>query len=79
MPRWNLSKAENKQHNQDDTETVAYEATIRLDADDPDAPVTLADIATLVGALTTEDGIPITAVLGNSIDVALRWTDADLP
>jgi hypothetical protein len=78
VPKWNLAKSENKQHNADDTETVTYEATIRLDADDPAEPVTLGDIATLVGALTTVDGIPEAALLGNSIDVALRWTDDDL-
>lgn len=77
MARWNLRKAENKTH-QGDTDTVTYEATVHLDADDPDDLITLADIATLVEALTTVDGIPATAVLGTTLDVALRWTDQDL-
>jgi hypothetical protein len=78
MPKWTLAKSERKDHAADDTETVAYEATVHLDADDPDALPTLADIGALVDALTTVDGIPATAKLGTTIDVALRWTDDDL-
>lgn len=78
MAKWNLHKTENKQH-EDGTDTVSYEATIRLDADDPATPITLADIATLIDNLTSVDGIPATAMLGSTLDVALRWTDADLP
>ena len=74
MARWNLEKRERKDHDAG-TETVTREATIHLDADDPASPITLADVAELVGNLTAVDGIPADAVLGNSLDVALRWTE----
>lgn len=74
MARWNLDKSERKAHD-GGTETVTHEATIHLDAEDPGDLLTLADIATLIGNLTSIDGIPTDAVLGNSLDVALRWTE----
>lgn len=77
MARWKLNKTETRDHD-GATETIAYEATVHLDADDPDALPTLSDIAALVDALTAVDGIPATAKLGTTIDVALRWTSADL-
>lgn len=78
MPKWQLDKAERKNHD-GGSETVSYEATVHLDADDPADQPTLADIGALVSALTSVDGIPATAKLGSTIDVALRWTDDDLP
>lgn len=75
MAKWKLNKSENKNHD-GGTETVTHEATVHLDADDPADQMTLADIATLVDNLTTVDGIPTDAVLGSTIDVALRWEEA---
>jgi hypothetical protein len=74
MPKWNLDKHDRKTHD-GGSETITYEATVHLDADDPADPITLADIATLIGNLTSVDGIPTTAVMGSTIDVALRWTE----
>lgn len=75
MAKWTLNKSERKTHD-GGVETVTHEATVHLDADDPENPVTLADIAALVDNLTAVDGIPTTAVLGTTLDVALRWEAA---
>ena len=77
MAKWKLTKGETKDHD-GASETVAYEATVHLDADDPESPITLADVATLIDNLTSVDGIPTSAVMGTTIDVGLRWTDDDL-
>jgi hypothetical protein len=77
MAKWSLRKTESKTHD-NDGEAITYEATIHLDAEDPDDPITLADIGSLVGSLVSVDGVPSSAVLGTTLDVALRWTDADL-
>ena len=77
MAKWTLSKAERKSHDAG-VEATTYEATVHLDADDPNNLITLADLATLVDNLTTVDGIPTAAVMGTTLDVALRWTADDL-
>lgn len=71
MAKWSLEKKYRKQHDSG-AETITEEATVILE-DDPDDPVTLADVGELVEALTTVDGIPETAVIGQRLEVPLRW------
>jgi hypothetical protein len=74
VAKWTLDKSERKQHDTG-VETVTHEATVHLDADDPANLITLADLAVLVEALTSVDGIPDTATVNTTLDVALRWTE----
>lgn len=77
MAKWTLRKNETKSHD-GGVETVTYEATIDLVGDDPDHPITLADLATMIGDLHDNDGLPMAAVLGANLQVPLRWTSNDL-
>lgn len=78
MAQWNVETRTNKTHNGGFEETT-YEATVHLVGDDPDDTVELSQLITVIDGLTTDEGIPDTAKLGNTIDFALRWTEADLP
>ena len=77
MAKWKIEKKDVTEHD-GEVETTSYEATITVDADDPDDPVTLDNLADLIDNLKTVRGIPGTAKLGTSINAPLRWTTDDL-